>query len=117
MFKDAFDNILLFAPAVERFVCPVLHSDVNVSYVPESEERLAAVGDSIAYNFDIVNAGSVTLSSIDLLVPQVRSEFCLVDRIALSSRGSRHKCVCLSTERFVSAALVATLIFIRIFRG
>lgn len=78
MFKDAFDNTLLFAPAVERFVCPVLHLDVNVSYVPESEERLAAVGDSIAYNFDIVNAGSVTLSSIDLLVPQVRIEFCLV---------------------------------------
>lgn len=47
-------------------------SDVDVSYIPVSEEGLAAVGDTITYEFNITNMGSVTLSSIELLSPTVR---------------------------------------------
>ena len=48
-------------------------SDVNASYIPESEDGVGGVGDSITYTFGIVNTGSVTLSSIDLLTPKVRN--------------------------------------------
>lgn len=57
---------------IPTHVTMILGSDVDVSYIPASDEGLAAVGDTITYAFDITNMGSVTLSSIELLSPTVR---------------------------------------------
>ncbi|CAM9230892.1 unnamed protein product [Scytosiphon promiscuus] len=50
--------------------------DIDVSYAPDEEDGLAAVGQSITYVFNVTNSGSVTLASIRLLSPTLIAVSC-----------------------------------------
>lgn len=56
---------------------------VDVSYTPGGDEGIAAVGEYIEYVLTITNAGSVTLSSLEVLHPTVRY-CCTLDGLSLA---------------------------------
>lgn len=47
-------------------------TDIGTSHIPEGDEGLATVGDSITCLFNVTNSGSVSLWLIEVISPMVR---------------------------------------------